>query len=520
MGVSQNFIDELSQLKQQLAKVRLTHQETSFRFKREQQILKRLVTSLATACMSGADEQMKKQLLDVKSALTVQTEVTALLPKIAKLESTLMQQTLTMDKQESSLAPELRQGGEMLLRLPGLPAKLKRDLRDLLSFPKQESKSGDHAFRLLSLYERSIKIIASNPNLSEYERSHSNEQELLDKLSSELQTLITELDFEGEYGERLYDIRAKLLVGVNSQELLDLTLEILRLVVSGTEHERKASEKFLKEMNGSLSTQLKTSSQNIDQAQNNSANREEMFGEMTTLISRSQNAVADGVELESLKGKVNPMLSELALVLERLADAEHRERALIERMEHQKAQIKALHNNTEDYKKRLEEQSARLQQDPMTKVYNRSAFHLKLEHEYHRWIKNQHSLRIVLFDIDNFKLLNDQFGYTAGDKALKIIARTIKMNVSTEAVIARFGGEEFILMLSESDEAQSKKAIETVQDKVSKLPFKFKNKSIRITLSGASTQFIENDTPEEILDRVGRYLTDIKASGPNQLLWK
>ncbi len=426
-----------------------------------------------------------------------------------------------MEKQFTNLDPKLRQGGEMLLRLPGLPAKLKRDLRDLLNFPAKKSTSqDDHAIRLLGLYERSIKIMASNPHMSEFERSNSTEQELLSQLSSELQMLITELDFDGEYGEKLFDIRAKLLVGVNAQELLDLTLNVLRLVVNGTEHERKASQKFLGDLNVSISTQYKTCEQNVSQGQNNSENRCEMYQDLSKLVNRGQNQLTNSLDLNVLKSQLDPLLSELASLVGRLEDTENREKILLERMDFQKAQIKTLSDTTQDYRKRLEDQSQRLQQDPLTKTFNRSAFYKKLEFEYHRWIKNQGSLRLVLLDIDNFKHLNDQFGFTAGDKALKIIARTIHTNVPSNAILARFTGEEFILMFPDCDSELTHKAIETVKEKISRLPFKFKNKSLQITLSGASTEFAENDTPEDILDRIRHYLDEAKEPGPNQLLWK
>ncbi len=68
---------------------------------------------------------------------------------------------------------------------------------------------------------------------------------------------------------------------------------------------------------------------------------------------------------------------------------------------------------------------------------DRTAFTDRLELEYRRWIRAQHSLRVVLLDIDNFKAINDSFGYTAGDKALKIIARTITKEVGITDTVAR-----------------------------------------------------------------------------------
>ncbi|MFX3770166.1 hypothetical protein ACJBSE_10375, partial [Streptococcus suis] len=86
-----------------------------------------------------------------------------------------------------------------LLRIPGLPSKIKRDLRDLLSFSTGQNLSKvEQALRLLTIYERSIKIITSNPHAVVEELTQSADKEILLKLNEELQQLITELDFEGE----------------------------------------------------------------------------------------------------------------------------------------------------------------------------------------------------------------------------------------------------------------------------------------------------------------------------------
>ncbi|MGR5489091.1 diguanylate cyclase domain-containing protein, partial [Vibrio alfacsensis] len=80
-----------------------------------------------------------------------------------------------------------------------------------------------------------------------------------------------------------------------------------------------------------------------------------------------------------------------------------REQALLERMTHSNNQLESLYDVTQDYRRRLEDQSKRMLLDPLTKVYNRTALLDKLEIEYRRWLKNQHPLWVIIFDIDKFK---------------------------------------------------------------------------------------------------------------------
>ncbi|AGU58175.1 GGDEF domain-containing protein [Vibrio anguillarum] len=516
-ALEQDIQTQLQQLKTQLEQVRLTHRDTSFKFKREHTVLKRIVASLSLACQ-GNDHQLNINLSDLREALEQQKDVSTLIPRLAVLERMLKQQTLVMEKENSHLDSQIKHCGETLLRVAGLPAKLKRDLRDLLSFSEAQPKA-EQAIQLLGIYERAIKIITANPNTAISEL-HVADRELLTKLSDELQHLITELDFEGESGELLVDIRAKLLIGVSTSTLLELTLEILKLVIDGTNSERKTSEKFLEQVNSSLTKHIKSSTHNADQSQSYFEHRQEMNAELAALITQSQTLIKDSVAIDDLKLSVSPILCEMASLSERLSHAEQREQALIERLNYGKNQMEALFELTQDYRRRLEDQSQRLLLDPLTKVYNRTAFNDHLELEYRRWIRAQHTFRIVIFDIDKFKTINDSFGYTAGDKALKIIARTISKEASDTDTVARFSGEEFIILLPDQEDNHCFKVVKNIQRHVSRLPFKFRDKSITITLSAASTCFKDSDTPEEVLERLRRSLLEAKSFGPNQVVWK
>ncbi|MDF5372199.1 diguanylate cyclase, partial [Vibrio parahaemolyticus] len=85
--------------------------------------------------------------------------------------------------------------------------------------------------------------------------------------------------------------------------------------------------------------------------------------------------------------------------------------------------------------------------------------------------------------------------------------------------VARFGGEEFILLVPEQSEEYTLDLIKHIQRDISQLPFKFREQNIMITLAAVSTSFKESDTPEYVLDRLGKMLADAKKRGTNQLNW-
>jgi diguanylate cyclase (GGDEF)-like protein len=294
---------------------------------------------------------------------------------------------------------------------------------------------------------------------------------------------------------------------------------VLRLVIDATKYERRTSQQFLEQVNGSLSSSLKNNSQNLDQSQIYFEQRQNMSKELHNLVSSGKRGIASVQDLEEAKRAMTPLFAQLASLTERLQHAEVREAALIEQMAHNKNQLEALYDNTQDYRRRLEDQSQRMLLDPLTKVYNRTALLDKLEIEYRRWLKNQHPLWVVVFDIDKFKSINHNFGYSAGDKALKIIAKTIANSVDKTDTVARFSGEEFILIMPEQNEATSLAKVREIQKKVSNLPFKFRDQLLTITLTATSALFSQNDIPEDVLERLHKTLSHTQKLGPNQLAW-
>ncbi len=521
MGILETDIQaHLHQLSCQLDQLKLTHRDSSLKFQREQQILKRVVASLSLACQ-GTDPQLSSYLLEIQQDLQhKQTDISTLIPRLAILERALKLQCKMAEKQTSNLDEQIKRSSEALQRVTGLPAQLKRELRNLISFSGINSgATSSQASKLLSIYERALKIITSNSRLYLSEFDTNPDKSQLECLANDLQYTITEMDFDGECGDKLLDIRAKLLIGVNAESLIELTLTALKLLIEATKFERATSTQFINQLNTALASNLKTVHQIADQHQTYIEHRQDLNSEMNSLVEQSQRSLTQTKDLSELKKEMSPLLTQMASLTERMQMTEAREQALQERMWYSKNQLEATFETTQDQRRRLNDQTRRLLLDPLTKVYNRAAFNDRLELEYRRWVRSQKNLRLVMFDVDNFKAVNDSYGYAAGDKALKIIARTISKQVSDLETVARFGGEEFILLVPEQSEEYTLALMKNIQHDIGQLPFKFREQNILITLTAVSTSFRESDTPEYLLDRLGKMLRDTKKLGTNQLNW-
>ena len=130
---------------------------------------------------------------------------------------------------------------------------------------------------------------------------------------------------------------------------------------------------------------------------------------------------------------------------------------------------------------KLENQSI---QDGLTGLFNRHFMAIALERELHRAARSMTSLAVLMMDIDHFKAFNDTFGHQAGDAVLREVADCLRQEVRSEDVICRFGGEEFVILLPETNAETAIQRAEMVRHAVSRLRVHFKGEPLRqISLS-------------------------------------
>jgi diguanylate cyclase (GGDEF)-like protein len=167
----------------------------------------------------------------------------------------------------------------------------------------------------------------------------------------------------------------------------------------------------------------------------------------------------------------------------------------------------------------LDDQQQRAKKDPLTQLYNHSAIIDIVAVEYQKWIRSQSSIHLALLDINRFKEINDSFGFTAGDKALTIIARTVKDEVGHIGEVGRFTGEKFLILIRNQNHKQCRTILESIRTSIAALPFRFKTQDIRISASIACTQFHESHSSEESIERLAQEISAIKKQGSNDIHW-
>jgi len=154
--------------------------------------------------------------------------------------------------------------------------------------------------------------------------------------------------------------------------------------------------------------------------------------------------------------------------------------------------------------------------DGLTQLYNRLYFQKRLDEELERAKKEGYDISVVLYDIDNFKKFNDKYGHLFGDVVLKSIAGLVKNSVRNNDIVARFGGEEFIIMLPYTSAEAAYEKAEELRKKISDLIIRDRDVSTSVTVSMGISSFPEfADTEALLLRSADAALYQAKGKGKN-----
>jgi len=153
--------------------------------------------------------------------------------------------------------------------------------------------------------------------------------------------------------------------------------------------------------------------------------------------------------------------------------------------------------------------------DELTQIDNRAKFNILFDEAIQSSKEKQTPLSIVLLDIDNFKHINDSYGHIVGDKILKMFTTLILDNIRVEDSFSRWGGEEFVLLLSDTALQNAKDIAENLRLVIEKFDF---NIDKNLTCSFGVTVGDEGDTSESLFERVDKALYKAKNSGRNRVV--
>ena len=155
--------------------------------------------------------------------------------------------------------------------------------------------------------------------------------------------------------------------------------------------------------------------------------------------------------------------------------------------------------------------------DRLTGVANRNFTEQYLQARLEEFKRFHWTIGIIFFDIDDFKTLNDRHSHRVGDKALKIVARTLQANIRSIDQVGRWGGEEFLVILRNPDQRNLELIAEKLRRLVEKSVFWENGRPVEVTLSGGATLVASGDTSATLVERADLLMYKSKKSGKNRI---
>ena len=226
--------------------------------------------------------------------------------------------------------------------------------------------------------------------------------------------------------------------------------------------------------------------------------------------------VQRAADLPELRGRVRVRLEAINTHLQDFRAREQlRIAAQHERTGRLRVRIAELERESRSLQESLQEEQRLAMVDSLTGIANRAAYDDRVEHEFLRWQRQRAPVSILAWDIDRFKQINDAYGHKAGDKVLRVIGQHLAQHVRGTDFVARYGGEEIVMILVGTAGEQAKVAADKIRIAIAAIGFHFRNKPVTVTASCGITTLRDGDTTETVFDRADKALYKAKDAGRN-----
>ncbi|HEY4541990.1 MAG TPA: diguanylate cyclase, partial [Noviherbaspirillum sp.] len=154
--------------------------------------------------------------------------------------------------------------------------------------------------------------------------------------------------------------------------------------------------------------------------------------------------------------------------------------------------------------------------DDLTGSHNRRYFMQALDQERERASRTGQLFCVAIFDLDHFKLINDQYGHLVGDEVLRIFVRLVHQTLRTTDCFARYGGEEFVLMMVATARLDlARIPVERIRRVVEEYDWEAVAQGLKVTVSSGTAAYHFGESAEELLGRADAALYDAKHAGRN-----
>jgi len=241
-----------------------------------------------------------------------------------------------------------------------------------------------------------------------------------------------------------------------------------------------------------------------------------IFEDFEQKLNKEVSSIADSFSLHSTISEVkNDVISRLSNIRQIVTKKKQEEKEKSSKTQKQILQLRKKISQAQVETKKLSIQADRFKEeankDGLTGLYNRMAFDAMIANAVESFNQGGDTFSIVMFDVDNFKWVNDTFGHVAGDKIIKEVAAVLCKTFRKDEFIARYGGDEFVVVIAGLPENTARQRIATFENNFKKMRFfSHKDGEVKIGISAGIASVARGDTPEDLLHKADSAMYAVK----------
>ncbi|MEQ1530277.1 MAG: diguanylate cyclase [Methylococcales bacterium] len=337
-------------------------------------------------------------------------------------------------------------------------------------------------------------------------------------ISKQLLRLLESIEIPAEFAQQSQTLKRQLSdAHAVTTDLLNNYIDLLIKIDRRPLPEQEEIDRFL----AYISEQLTDLSQTVTGAAaatiEVSLSRNRFDQSVSEQMQELQSTTINATKLEPLKEVIRNRLLSITKEIQEHAQQEAAQRQNTQQqLDELNNKLKDMEHESVELKSKLDAAKNQALRDTLTNLPNRIAYKERFDAEIARWKRYQTPLAIVVWDIDHFKNINDTYGHKAGDKALMIIAKQLFENCRETDFISRFGGEEFVMLLTNTSKESALILANQLRKRIEHTGFNSGGTAISITISCGITEFTAGDTDESAFERADQALYKAKQQGRNQ----
>lgn len=294
---------------------------------------------------------------------------------------------------------------------------------------------------------------------------------------------------------------------------------VAELVIAAVTRSQREFESFLRRLDERLESLRQCFTQQTEAQAGRLNASEALDQEIRSELQSLGDQVESSADFGELRASVGRHLESISGAVERFRTQEsEREKNLSQQLVLMQEKLATMEAHSEQVHEELAEERQRALRDVLTQLPNREAWQERLGFEYQRWQRYGHHLTVGVLDIDYFKRVNDGYGHKAGDRVLQLVARALRDRLRTTDFIARFGGEEFVVLLPETPTDVAKTVLDSLRTHIAGLPFHFRGDPVSVTFSAGLAEFLDGDDEDTVFDRADKALYMAKDAGRDQVM--